>query len=145
MLTINPSEVIWTILCFFALYFLLKRFLYDPITKHMDERSARIQAGLDEEKKALDEVQENKRELEQARQESLSEAKARIEQDKRQNEQRRADTAQAAKQAAKETQAQAKDEAQTLRRRTEEQFSAHREELAACLADRLLSAGNTAE
>ena len=49
MLSINPSELIWTILGFFALLFLLNQFLYKPIVRFMDERRARIDAGLNEE------------------------------------------------------------------------------------------------
>lgn len=48
MLTINISEVIWTVINFFLLYFLLKRFLYEPLIKFMDERQARIDAGKNE-------------------------------------------------------------------------------------------------
>ena len=45
MLSINPSELIWTILCFLALLFLLNRFLYQPLVRFMDERKARIDAA----------------------------------------------------------------------------------------------------
>ena len=31
MLSINISELIWTIINFFLLFFLLKRFLFDPV------------------------------------------------------------------------------------------------------------------
>lgn len=48
MLTINISEVIWTVINFFLLYFLLKRFLYEPLVRFMDERQARIDAGRNE-------------------------------------------------------------------------------------------------
>ena len=44
MLTVNPSEVIWTILCFLALYFVLKRFLFDPLVAFM-ERTVKIIAS----------------------------------------------------------------------------------------------------
>ena len=33
MLSINISELIWTIINFFLLYFVLKRFLFDPVGK----------------------------------------------------------------------------------------------------------------
>ena len=44
MLSINISELIWTIINFFLLFFLLKRFLYDPIIRFTDARRARIDA-----------------------------------------------------------------------------------------------------
>ena len=52
MLSINPSETIWTILGFFVLLFLLNQFLYKPLIRFMDERRARIDAGLNEEREA---------------------------------------------------------------------------------------------
>lgn len=45
MLSINISELILTIINFLLLCFLLKKFLYDPIIKFMDERDARIEAA----------------------------------------------------------------------------------------------------
>ena len=59
MLSINFSELFWGIFNFFLLLFLLNRFLYKPLIKFMDDRKARIDAGLDEEKKALEEEQAN--------------------------------------------------------------------------------------
>ena len=59
MLSINFSELFWGIFNFFLLLFLLNRFLYKPLIKFMDDRKARIDAGLDEEKKALAEEQAN--------------------------------------------------------------------------------------
>lgn len=47
-MSINVSEVIWTVICFFALLFVLKKFLFDPLIKFMDDRDARIAAGLAE-------------------------------------------------------------------------------------------------
>ena len=43
MLSINFSELIWTIINFFLLFFLLKRFLFDPVGRHLDERQAKIE------------------------------------------------------------------------------------------------------
>ena len=51
-MSINISEVIWTIICFFALLFVLKTFLFGPLIRHMDERQKRIDAGLDEARQA---------------------------------------------------------------------------------------------
>ncbi len=51
-LEISVPEFIWTVINFFILLFLLKKFLYDPVLKFMDARSGRIAAGLDEGKKA---------------------------------------------------------------------------------------------
>ncbi len=59
MLSINISELIWTIINFFLLYFVLKRFLFGPVGKLLDERQAKIDAGLNEEKEAQATVREN--------------------------------------------------------------------------------------
>lgn len=57
MLSLNPSEVIWTIINFFLLMFLLKHFLFTPIVRFMDDRDARIAAA----KKAEADAQETVR------------------------------------------------------------------------------------
>ena len=41
-MTIQPSVVIWTILCFTALYFILKYLLFRPILSLMDQRQKKI-------------------------------------------------------------------------------------------------------
>ena len=46
-MSINVSEVIWTIVCFFALLFVLKKFLLDPLVRFMDQRQSSIDAGLE--------------------------------------------------------------------------------------------------
>lgn len=57
MLSINISELIWTIINFFLLYFVLRHFLFDPVGKLLDERQAKIDAGQSEAKKAQETVQ----------------------------------------------------------------------------------------
>ena len=42
MLSINVSELIWTIVNFFLLYLLLKHFLYTPVVRFLDARQARL-------------------------------------------------------------------------------------------------------
>ena len=44
-MSINVSEVIWTIVCFFALLFVLKKFLFDPLIRFMEQRQAAIDQG----------------------------------------------------------------------------------------------------
>ena len=53
------SEIIWTVINFFLLLFLLKRFLYNPIIRFTEERQARMDAKLAEEKEAQTKVAEN--------------------------------------------------------------------------------------
>ena len=45
-MSINVSEVIWTIVCFFALLFVLKKFLFDPLLRFMEQRQAALTRAL---------------------------------------------------------------------------------------------------
>ena len=69
MLSINVSELIWTIVNFFLLYFLLKRFLYTEIDRQIEEQKA---LRREEAAEILAEAQ--KADAEQSRQ-SFAEAK----------------------------------------------------------------------
>ena len=142
MLTVNPSEVIWTVLAFFTLLFLLKHFLYTPVSRFMDQREARIQEGLDEEKQAREAVQQQEQRLSEGREEGQREARVLLDKQKKQDEQRRAALVQEARQQARDCQTQARTEAEELRRHGGEQLAAHRQELAEALAEHLLEQGN---
>ena len=75
MLTINLSELILTFINFFVLLFLLKRFLYKPLIAFMDARNARIEAGLEEERIARANMEEEVALQEKRRKESHEEAR----------------------------------------------------------------------
>ena len=45
MLSINFSELIWTVLAFLVLFWSLNRFLYRPLIAFMDARKSKIEAG----------------------------------------------------------------------------------------------------
>ena len=64
MISINVSELIWTVINFFLLMFLLNRFLYKPVITFMENRQARIDAGLQKEQDAKTSVKENDERLE---------------------------------------------------------------------------------
>ncbi len=64
MLSINVSELIWTIINFFLLYFLLKRFLYTPVVRFLDARQARLDEALNQEAEARAAAEENEKEIE---------------------------------------------------------------------------------
>ena len=42
-MSINISELIWTVICFFVLLVVLKKLLFDPLVSFMAARDARIQ------------------------------------------------------------------------------------------------------
>lgn len=45
-MSINISELIWTVICFFVLLVVLKKLLFDPLVSFMAARDARIQDWL---------------------------------------------------------------------------------------------------
>lgn len=44
-MTIEPSLIVWTVLCFLALVLILKKLLFGPMLSFMDARSAKIEAA----------------------------------------------------------------------------------------------------
>ena len=69
------SEIIWTVINFFLLLFLLKRFLYNPIIRFTEERQARMDAKLLEEKDAKARVAENEERILNEKTKSREEAR----------------------------------------------------------------------
>lgn len=145
MLSINISELVLTVISFFLLLFLLKHFLYDPLIRFMDERNARIEEGLDAEKQALAAVQANEMFLEARRKESMDQAKSIVEQARNADEQRREAALQQARQSAEKSRSRAREELCRLQESESGKLRDSETELAALLADRLLSSGYTAE
>lgn len=76
MLSINFSELIWTIINFFLLFFLLRRFLFDPICRFMDARQAKIDAGLSAEREAQSALKAAEDELAEQKAQARREAAA---------------------------------------------------------------------
>ena len=138
MISINLSELIWTIINFFLLMFLLKHVLYTPILRFMAARQARVDAGLEAERSAQAQVQENDQRLADEKAASREEAK------------RILNTAgEAARQRREETLSQAQEAAGKLRQQAQAELTAHcederdrlshaRPELAELLTERLL-------
>src|SRR6266545_2198833 len=48
LIQVTPGLMIWTVLCFLATFFVLKRFAFGPIQKIIDERRQRIREALQE-------------------------------------------------------------------------------------------------
>ena len=138
MLSINPSELIWTVICFFALLFLLKRFLYTPLMRFMDERDARVRAGLDERRRMDETLEENARRLEDEQAQEWQEARSLLEKQRQDDDRRRAERVQQARQQAVETEKAAQQSADQLRQNAAEELSQRREALGVSLAERLL-------
>ena len=73
-MSINISELIWTVICFFVLLFVLKALLFNPLIKFMDERKARIDQGLAEGRQAQQARAENDAMLSDALRQHTAEA-----------------------------------------------------------------------
>ena len=48
LIQVTPGLMVWTIICFLATFFVLKRFAFGPIQNMIDTRRERIQSALDE-------------------------------------------------------------------------------------------------
>lgn len=90
-MSINISELIWTVICFFVLLFVLKALLFNPIIKFMDERKARIDAGLAEAHQAQQDQAENDAALDAAWKHNAAEASRILAEAKNADEQARAE------------------------------------------------------
>ena len=138
MLSINFSELFWGIFNFFLLLFLLNRFLYKPLIKFMDDRKARIDAGLDEEKKALEEEQANNDGIEAALDEKRIEAKSIIEKAGAEDKASHSQAISEARSDAEKTVLDARENAANVEKQLEERVKQQSQELARLLADKLL-------
>ena len=137
-MSINVSEVIWTVICFFALLFVLKKFLFGPLIKFMDERQARIDAGEAAMREAEANRQENAAELEESWKARNEEAKGLLAQGKTEAEAERTKTVAQAHAAVHEAEKEARARIQTEREETLAQAEQKMPELVDALADRLL-------
>ena len=138
MLSINISETIWTVINFFLLLFVLKRFLFDPILKVMDAREAKINAGTEAAQKAQAALEENARALDEQKRGAEREA-ASLLRESEMADSRRTDEAYAkARENAEALQKQGTERLQERRTEEEAALRAKTPELAALLAAQLL-------
>jgi F-type H+-transporting ATPase subunit b len=105
-LVVDPYWILVSIVQFLILYWLLRRFLWGPVTRTLDDRARRIREGLDHAEAAKLERQRMKQEIEQLLGEARREAQAIAER-----------TTKAAEAAAADIRVQAKAEADRIRER----------------------------
>ncbi|MBR3473526.1 MAG: ATP synthase F0 subunit B [Oscillospiraceae bacterium] len=138
MLSINISELIWTIINFFLLYFLLKRFLYKPICEHMDARQARIDAGLAKEREARETLEAENARLEEEKQTARELARTLLQQTEERAAAEREESLRQAKLQAKENEQQALEQLQSQSRQEDALLAEAEPALVELLARRLL-------
>jgi len=138
MLSINISELIWGIINFFLLFFLLRRFLFNPLISFTEKRKERIDRGFEAEKQAMEEKERTEADIRTAQERSRAQARQLVSQagaeSARLHEQL---LTEAARQASAE-QKRFDDELEGFCAQAQSQLSAHRAKLASALADRLL-------
>ena len=136
-MSINVSELIWTILCFFVLLFVLKKLLLDPILKVMDARNASVAEGLEAGRQAQLARDENDEALLQAKKDAAQQANALVQEAKSADEKARqaaiAEAKQTAAQSMKDTREQLKAEEQAVSEELSQELPALVETLAAAL------------
>ncbi len=144
MISINPWELFWTIINFFLLYFILKNLLYKPLLKFMDERQARIDAGLAAEKKAQEALMGSKALLTDEKAKCTQDARNLLERDKSASEARQAQLARAYREQSVQKRQELKKTVAETANEEQARFEENEEELTELLISRLLSA-DTAE
>ena len=138
MISINISELIWTVINFFLLLFLLNRFLYKPVISFMEERQARIDAKLREEEEAKARIEENDARLLDEKAKSREEAKKILALNAEEIEKHNAEVLQEAKKASVQNRKDAETALSQRQDKTAQQLHEAAPELAALLTEKLL-------
>ena len=99
-MSINISELIWTVICFFVLLVVLKKLLFDPLVSFMAARDARIQDGLNAGRTAQQQLDAAARDRSEAQRKQAAAADARLAEAKSAAERARAQALQSAHQEA---------------------------------------------
>ena len=137
-MSINVSEVIWTIICFFALLFVLKKFLFDPLIRFMDDRKARIEAGLSQAREAKQEQEAREAALQESWKERSDEAKQIVAEGKAADEQIRAAVLRKAQTEAAQAEDDARERVTQERTAAQNEVNEQMDELVTVLTQQLL-------
>ncbi len=137
-MSINVSEVIWTIICFFALLFVLKKFLFGPLIRHMDQRQSRVDAGAEEIRRAEDARSAARREADEQWEEKNREARHMLNEGMARDDRARAEALEETHRRSARVLADAREETEREEELTRGIISGRGDELARALADRLL-------
>ncbi len=141
MLSINISELIWTIINFFLLFFVLRRFLFKPLLSFMDARQAKIDAGTEAEREAKARLAENERDLAEQKAQTRLEAAELLDRAAKEDARRTAEAYARARDEADALQKAGEAELQDRHAQESEELKAGEPELAALLAAHLLGEG----
>ncbi|MEA5153028.1 MAG: hypothetical protein VB039_10590 [Oscillospiraceae bacterium] len=140
MLSINIWELLWTVVNFFVLYYLLKLLLYRPLIGFMDARQARIDTGLNEEKKVEDAIMANTALLDEEKAKCRKQSRDILGAAKSANDKRQSELIKKATEAAGSVRRGIKENVEKLRAQENERYREHENELASLLAKKILGA-----
>ena len=56
LISVKPGLMIWTIVCFFIAFFVLKRYAFGPIQKMLDDRREQIRRSIEDAENSRDEA-----------------------------------------------------------------------------------------
>ena len=138
MISINISDLIWTIINFLLLCILLNHFLYKPMLRFMDDRQARVDAKLSEKRDADAQSAENDARLEAEKAKSRDEAKRILTQADADTEEQHAAAMLQAREDAAQDRKDAEADLEARREKTAEKLGEATPELADLLARHLL-------
>ena len=138
MLSINVSELIWTIVNFVLLYFLLKRFLYTPVVRFLDARQARLDEALKKEAEARAAVEESEQRIEEDKARRREEAAQILSDSQHEDAERSRLALSEAQDAAVQTLRKESERLRSEQERERAALAAETDELAALLAGQLL-------
>ena len=137
-MSINVSDVIWTIVCFFVLLFVLKKFLFDPLIKFMDQRQANIDQSLEKGREARQRKDESDAALRESWKECGVEAKQLLAEGKTSDEKERAWVLAAAQKEADQALLEARSRIDREREQVRADAAEQTPQLVAALAQRLM-------
>lgn len=137
-MSIHVTELIWAAICFLVLLVVLKKLLYDPIIRVMDERKADIDDGMEQGRQAKKARDENEAALMQARRDTAQRAGQIVQAAKAEDEKARQDAVTAARQAASQSMKDVKAQLVEEEAAVSAQMDAELPQLVAVLTDALL-------
>lgn len=140
-MSINVSEVIWTIVCFFALLFVLKKFLLDPLVRFMDQRQSSIDAGLEKGREAQRMKEESDAALRESWKERSIEAKQLLAEGKAADDKERVWVLENAQKEADQALREARERIDRERNEVQADAAEQMPQLVSALARQLLSGG----
>ena len=137
-MSIIVTELIWAAICFLVLLVVLKKLLFDPIIRVMDERKANVADGLEAGRKAKQARDDNDAALLRARRETAQQAGQILQQAKAEDEKARQEAVAAAKQASAQSMKDVRAELRAEEAAVSAQMDGELPDLVAVLTDALL-------